>query len=61
MIGFLVVVAALSASRRTAPMWLKLPLLLCLPLFAVWGPAVLFSNELDVLWRACGHLSPTAP
>jgi len=52
MIGFLIVVAALFATRRTARSRTRLPLLFCLPLFALWGPAILFSNELDVLWKA---------
>jgi hypothetical protein len=58
MIGFLAVVAALIALRRSRPLWLWLPLLVMLPLFALWGPAICFSSELDVAWRA---LWPTVP
>jgi hypothetical protein len=52
MIGFLIVVAALSATRRPSYLRTRLPLLFCLPLFALWGPAILFSSELEVLWKA---------
>lgn len=52
LMGFLAVATVLTAFRRTMPLWLRLPLLLMLPLFALWGPAILASNELDVLRRA---------
>jgi hypothetical protein len=51
MIGFLIVVASLSITRRPSYQRIRLPLLFCLPLFALWGPAILFSSELEVLWK----------
>ncbi len=50
MIGFLVVVATLSATRGKVPLRWRLPLLVCLPLSAFWGPARLFWSELEVFW-----------
>jgi hypothetical protein len=61
MIGFSIVVAALLATRRTAHLRLRLPLLFCLPLFALWGPAILFSHELNVLLSAIWPMEPPQP
>ncbi len=52
MVGFLIVVGLLAASRRKVPLGWRLPLLICLPLFAVWGPCILYADELEVLWKA---------
>lgn len=58
LIGFLAVIAVLTAFRRRMPLWLRLPLFVMLPLFALWGPAIFASNELNIRWHA---LWPTAP
>jgi hypothetical protein len=60
-IGLVVVAVVLSAFRRTMPVWLKLPLLITLPLFALWGPARLVWDELDILWRMAWPSVPMAP
>lgn len=52
LVGFLIVVLLLSATRRPAYSRARLPLLFGLPLFALWGPAIFFSSELEVLWKA---------
>jgi hypothetical protein len=43
------VVMALIGFRRKMPHWLRLPLLVMLPLSAFWGPASLFDGELRIL------------
>ncbi len=50
MVGFVLIVAALAATRgRVSTRW-RLPLLVALPLFAFWGPAWMIRGELDSLW-----------